>query len=53
MAQQHLLNALEAALHIARDDATQKVSSYLARSGGASKIVRLRRCSRPSAATAC
>jgi hypothetical protein len=34
VAQQHLLNALEAALHIVRDDATQKTSSYLARFWG-------------------
>ncbi|MDL4775414.1 MULTISPECIES: hypothetical protein [Thermomonosporaceae] len=32
--QQHLLNALEAGLHIMRGDATQKVSSYLARFWG-------------------
>jgi hypothetical protein len=32
--QQHLLNALEAALHIMRGDAGQKVSSYLARFWG-------------------
>ncbi|MBC6461037.1 hypothetical protein [Actinomadura sp. HBU206391] len=34
VAQQHLLNALEAALHIVRGDANQKVSSYLARFWG-------------------
>jgi hypothetical protein len=34
VAQQHLLNALEAALHIVRGDATQQVSSYLARFWG-------------------
>jgi hypothetical protein len=34
VAQQHLLNALEAALHIMRDDATQRTSSYLARFWG-------------------
>lgn len=32
--EQHLLNALEAALHIVRDDAGQKASSYLARFWG-------------------
>ncbi|MEV6859805.1 hypothetical protein AB0M44_02175 [Streptosporangium subroseum] len=34
VAQQYLLNALEAALHIVRKDATQKASSYLARFWG-------------------
>ncbi|MFC4589311.1 hypothetical protein [Sphaerisporangium corydalis] len=34
VAQQHLLNALEAALHIVRNEATQKVSSFLARFWG-------------------
>lgn len=34
VAQQHLLNALEAALHIVRGDATQRASSYLARFWG-------------------
>ncbi|GAA2433148.1 hypothetical protein GCM10010191_54080 [Actinomadura vinacea] len=32
--QQHLLNALEAALHIVRGNATQRVSSYIARFWG-------------------
>lgn len=34
VARQHLLNALEAALYIVRDGASQKVSSYLARFWG-------------------
>ncbi|MFF5258227.1 hypothetical protein ACFY4C_04730 [Actinomadura viridis] len=34
IAQQHLLNALEAALHIVRGNATSRVSSYLARFWG-------------------
>ncbi|XVQ09915.1 hypothetical protein ACQP1W_46615 [Spirillospora sp. CA-255316] len=34
VAQQHLLNALEAALHIMRGHATQRVSSYIARFWG-------------------
>ncbi|WP_242904674.1 hypothetical protein [Actinomadura terrae] len=34
VAQQHLLNALEAALHIVRGEATQKVSSFIARFWG-------------------
>jgi len=34
VAQQHLLNALEAALHIMRGQATQRVSSYIARFWG-------------------
>ena len=34
VAQQHLLNALEAALHIMRGEATQKTSSFIARFWG-------------------
>lgn len=34
VAQQHLLNALEAALHIVRGEATQKTSSFIARFWG-------------------
>jgi hypothetical protein len=34
VAQQYLLNALQVALHIVRDDGTQRISSYLARFWG-------------------